>query len=229
MVQYESYQKKQMNNNKNTIAILGGTGALGSALAKKWAQNGYTVIIGSRKREKAEATAIELNKEKGSELIIGLDLIEASKICNLAVLAVPYSSHQKTLDVVKNHLIGKIIIDTTVPLQGNVTKVTLPNQGSAALEAQIFLGDEVKVVSALQNIGSHLIGSNKKIDAEVLVTGNDREAVKLVIELINDLGLTSWDAGCIENSAAAEALTSILIFINKRHKLKSSGIKITSH
>ena len=64
-----------MNNNKNTIAILGGTGALGSALAKKWAQNGYTVIIGSRKREKAEATAIELNKEKGSELIIGLDLI----------------------------------------------------------------------------------------------------------------------------------------------------------
>jgi NADPH-dependent F420 reductase len=218
-----------MNKEKTTIAILGGTGALGSALAKKWAQNGYTVIVGSRKKEKAEITAIELNKEIGSELIKGLDLIEASKNCNLAVMAVPYSSHQMTLDAVKNNLIGKIIIDTTVPLQGNVTKVSLPEKGSAALEAQIFLGDKVKVVSALQNIGSHLIGSDKNIDAEVLVTGNDREAVQSVRELINDLGLTSWDAGCIENSAAAEALTSILIFINKRHKLKSSGIKITSH
>jgi NADPH-dependent F420 reductase len=218
-----------MNKEKTTIAILGGTGALGSALAKKWAQNGYTVIVGSRKKEKAETTAIELNKEIGSELIKGLDLIEASKNCNLAVMAVPYSSHQMTLDAVKINLIGKIIIDTTVPLQGNVTKVSLPKKGSAALEAQIFLGDKVKVVSALQNIGSHLIGSDKNIDAEVLVTGNDREAVQLVRELINDLGLTSWDAGSIENSAAAEALTSILIFINKRHKLKSSGIKITSH
>jgi len=217
-----------MNKEKTTIAILGGTGALGSALAKKWAQNGYTVIVGSRKKEKAETTAIELNKEIGSELIKGLDLIEASKNCNLAVMAVPYSSHQMTLDAVKINLIGKIIIDTTVPLQGNVTKVSLPEKGSAALEAQIFLGDKVKVVSALQNIGSHLIGSDKNIDAEVLVTGNDREAVQLVRELINDLGLTSWDAGSIENSAAAEALTSILIFINKRHKLKSSGIKITS-
>ena len=218
-----------MNKEKTTIAILGGTGALGSALAKKWAQNGYTVIVGSRKKEKAETTAIELNKEIGSELIKGLDLIEASKNCNLAVMAVPYSSHQMTLDAVKINLIGKIIIDTTVPLQGNVTKVSLPKKGSAALEAQIFLGDKVKVVSALQNIGSHLIGSDKNIDAEVLVTGNDREAVQSVRELINDLGLTSWDAGSIENSAAAEALTSILIFINKRHKLKSSGIKITSH
>ncbi len=168
-----------MNKDKNTIAIFGGTGALGSALAKKWAQNGYTVIIGSRKKEKAEATAIELNKEIGSELIKGLDLIEASKHCNLAVMAVPYSSHQITLDVVKDNLIGKIIIDTTVPLQGNVTKVSLPEKGSAALEAQIFLGDKVKVVSALQNIGSHLIGSDKNIDAEVLVTGNDREAVQI--------------------------------------------------
>ena len=97
-----------MNKEKTTIAILGGTGALGSALAKKWAQNGYTVIVGSRKKEKAEITAIELNKEIGSELIKGLDLIEASKNCNLAVMAVPYSSHQMTLDAVKNNLILNI-------------------------------------------------------------------------------------------------------------------------
>ena len=90
------------------------------------------------------------------------------------------------------------------------------------------VGEEVLVVSALQNIGSHLVGSQEKIDAEVLVCGNSNDAVDEVITLIGDLGLQCWHAGSIENSAAAEALTSVLISINQKHKLKSSGIKITS-
>ena len=92
----------------------------------------------------------------------------------------------------------------------------------------MLLGEEVHVVSALQNIGSHLVGSEEKIDAEVLVCGNSNDAVDEVITLIGDLGLKCWHAGSIENSAAAEALTSVLISINQKHKLKSSGIKITS-
>ena len=89
----------------------------------------------------------------------------------------PYSRHADTLNLVKEDLEGKILIDTTVPLQKIVTKVQLPTIGSSAMEAQKMLGNEVEVVSALQNIGSHLVSSEDTIKAEVLVTGNNKGSV----------------------------------------------------
>ena len=218
-----------MMSKTKVIGIFGGTGALGSALSRKWSKSGHQIIIGSRNAEKAIAVAEEINAEVGNNNVTGSDLMEAAKNCGIAVLAVPFSSHSETLHQIKPFLSGKILVDTTVPLSKPVTKVNLPNSGSAALEAQLLLGEEVHVVSALQNIGSHLVGSEGSIDAEVLVCGNSSDAVDEVIELIGDLGLNCWHAGSIENSAAAEALTSVLIAINQKHKLKSSGIKITSH
>ena len=218
-----------MMSKTKVIGIFGGTGALGSALSRKWSKSGHQIIIGSRDAEKAIAVADEINAEVGNKNVTGSDLMEAAKNCGIAVLAVPFSSHSETLHQIKPFLSGKILVDTTVPLSKPVTKVNLPKSGSAALEAQLLLGEEVHVVSALQNIGSHLVGSEGSIDAEVLVCGNSSDAVEEVIELIGDLGLNCWHAGSIENSAAAEALTSVLIAINQKHKLKSSGIKITSH
>ena len=218
-----------MMSKTKVIGIFGGTGALGSALSRKWSKSGHQIIIGSRNAEKAIAVADEINAEVGNKNVTGSDLMEAAKNCGIAVLAVPFSSHSETLHQIKPFLSGKILVDTTVPLSKPVTKVNLPKSGSAALEAQLLLGEEVHVVSALQNIGSHLVGSEGSIDAEVLVCGNSSDAVEEVIELIGDLGLNCWHAGSIENSAAAEALTSVLIAINQKHKLKSSGIKITSH
>ena len=218
-----------MMSNTKVIGIFGGTGALGSALSRKWSKSGHQIIIGSRNAEKAISVADEINAEIGNSNVTGSDLMEAAKNCSIAILAVPYSSHSETLHQIKPFLSGKILVDTTVPLSKPVTKVNLPKPGSAALEAQLLLGDEVHVVSALQNIGSHLVGSEGSIDAEVLVCGNSDDAVDEVIGLIGDLGLNCWHAGSIENSAAAEALTSVLIAINQKHKLKSSGIKITSH
>jgi len=218
-----------MMSNTKVIGIFGGTGALGSALSKKWSKSGHQIIIGSRNAEKAISVADEINAEIGNDNVTGSDLMEAAKNCGIAILAVPYSSHSETLHQIKPFLSGKILVDTTVPLSKPVTKVSLPKSGSAALEAQMLLGEDVHVVSALQNIGSHLVGSDDSIDAEVLVCGNSNDAVDEVIELLGDLGLNCWHAGSIENSAAAEALTSVLIAINQKHKLKSSGIKITSH
>ncbi|MAJ30110.1 MAG: NADPH-dependent F420 reductase [Gammaproteobacteria bacterium] len=217
-----------MTSKSKVIGIFGGTGALGSALSKKWSKTGHQIIIGSRNADKAISVAEEINAEIGNNNVTGSDLMETAKNCGIAVLAVPYFSHSETLNQIKPFLSGKILVDTTVPLSKPVTKVNLPKQGSAALEAQMLLGEEVLVVSALQNIGSHLVGSQEKIDAEVLVCGNSNDAVDEVITLIGDLGLQCWHAGSIENSAAAEALTSVLISINQKHKLKSSGIKITS-
>ena len=217
-----------MTSKSRVIGIFGGTGALGSALSKKWSKAGHQIIIGSRNADKAISVAEEINAEIENENVTGSDLMETAKNCGIAVLAVPYFSHSETLNQIKPFLSGKILVDTTVPLSKPVTKVNLPKHGCAALEAQTLLGEEVHVVSALQNIGSHLVGSEEKIDAEVLVCGNSNDAVDEVITLIGDLGLQCWHAGSIENSAAAEALTSVLISINQKHKLKSSGIKITS-
>ena len=211
------------------IGIFGGTGALGSALSRKWSTAGHQIVIGSRNAEKAISVAEEINAETGNKNVTGSDLMETAKNCDIAILTVPYSSHSETLRQIKPFLGGKILIDTTVPLSKPVTKVSLPESGSAALEAQLILGEDIHVVSALQNIGSHLVGSEGPIHAEVLVCGNSDDAVHEVIALIADLGLNCWHAGSIENSAAAEALTSVLISINQKHKLKSSGIKITSH
>ena len=218
-----------MMSNTKVIGIFGGTGALGSALSRKWSKSGHQIIIGSRNAEKAISVADEINAEIGNSNVTGIDLMDAAYNCIISIIAVPYSSHSETLHQIKPFLSGKILVDTTVPLSKPVTKVNLPKSGSAALEAQLLLGDEVHVVSALQNIGSHLVGSEGSIDAEVLVCGNSDDAVDEVIGLIGDLGLNCWHAGSIENSAAAEALTSVLIAINQKHKLKSSGIKITSH
>ena len=217
-----------MTSKSRVIGIFGGTGALGSALSKKWSKAGHQIIIGSRNADKAISVAEEINAEIENDNVTGSDLMETAKNCGIAVLAVPYFSHSETLNQIKPFLSGKILVDTTVPLSKPVTKVNLPKHGCAALEAQTLLGEEVHVVSALQNIGSHLVGSEEKIDAEVLVCGNSNDAVDQVITLIGDLGLQCWHAGSIENSAAAEALTSVLISINQKHKLKSSGIKITS-
>ena len=217
-----------MTSKSRVIGIFGGTGALGSALSEKWSKAGHQIIIGSRNADKAISVAEEINAEIENDNVTGSDLMETAKNCGIAVLAVPYFSHSETLNQIKPFLSGKILVDTTVPLSKPVTKVNLPKNGSAALEAQMLLGEKVHVVSALQNIGSHLVGSEEKIDAEVLVCGNSNDAVDEVITLIGDLGLQCWHAGSIENSAAAEALTSVLISINQKHKLKSSGIKITS-
>ena len=218
-----------MPSGKLKIAIFGGTGDLGSALAKKWAKKGYGIIIGSRSKEKATRIARSMRKELDVKSIDGFESAEAAKHCDLGVITIPYISHATTLKTVKEFMQGKILVDTTVPFQKEVTKVSLPKAGSAAIEAQNILGDGVTVIAALQNIGSHLLSSEDSIDAEVLISGNDEEAVNLVTELIEDLGLRSWHAGPLENSAAAEAVTSILIAINKKYKRKSSGIKITSH
>ena len=170
-------------SNTKVIGIFGGTGALGSALSRKWSKSGHQIIIGSRNAEKAISVADEINAEIGNSNVTGSDLMEAAKNCSIAILAVPYSSHSETLHQIKPFLNGKILVDTTVPLSKPVTKVNLPKSGSAALEAQLLLGDEVHVVSALQNIGSHLVGS------EILLMPKSWYVVTHMMRLMKSLGL----------------------------------------
>lgn len=212
-----------------SIAVLGGTGKQGKGLAYRWARAGYHVLIGSREEESAKNVAIELTAMLGEGVsIMGMTNSQSAKEADIVVLSVPYSAHRSTLESVKEHLNGKILVDVTVPLvPPKVSKVQMPAAGSAAQEAKEIVGDGVQVCAAFQNISYEHLMSDDEVACDVLVTGTSKEAREEVLKLVQAIGLTGWDAGVIENTVVVEGMTSVLIGINKKYGSTHAGIKIT--
>jgi len=211
-----------------TLAVLGGTGKEGKALAYRWAKAGYNVIIGSRSQEKAKAAAQELNARLGSGQVRGMLNPEAASACDIAVLTVPYAAHAATLESVRAELAGKVLVDVTVPIQPpKVTVVHIPPGGSAAREAQSLLGEATRVVSAFQNVSHEHLEEDHPVPCDVLVSGDDREAKEQVLHLVQAAGMVGWDAGPLQNAIVAEGLTAVLLGINRRYKMKGAGMRIT--
>ena len=211
------------------ITIVGGSGALGAGLAKRWARKGHQIIIGSRDEKRASEAASRLNNEAGTTSIVGMENKVASENGEIVVLTVPFSNHMSTLSLIAPALDNKILIDVTVPLvPPKVRTVHIPEGGSCAKAAQEFLGKAVRVVSAFQSVAAtHLDDLEHEIDCDVLVCGNDPEAREVVVELASDADMKAWHAGVIANSIVAEAMTSSLIFMNNRYKIDGAGLRIT--
>jgi NADPH-dependent F420 reductase len=211
------------NSNSATIAVIGGTGDLGSAIARRLGKAGRRVIIGSRSQENADAAAARLGFG-----LSGMDLAGAAQAADIIIVTVPFAAQETTLREIAPHVRGKIVVDTTVPLvPPRVMRVQLPDEGSAAVRAQGFLGEEVKVVSAFHNVAAHKLIEDGDFACDVLVFGDDKASRSEVIELVRASGLRGIHAGALVNSVAAEALTSILIFINKAYSVDGAGIQIT--
>jgi NADPH-dependent F420 reductase len=211
------------------VSILGGTGEQGPGMALRWAKAGVEVIIGSRQQEKAEQVAAELNQELGHDLIKGMANPDAASASEVVALTVPFAAHNSTLASVKDHLAGKILIDVCVPLDpDNPRKMLPPASGSATEEAQAMLGESTRVVAAFQNVSAHeLRHLEHRIDCDVLVCGNDREARQIVMRLAEQMGLHAVDAGLAYQARVVEGITALLIGLNIRHKVKGSGVKIS--
>jgi len=214
------------------IAVLGGTGNLGLGLAGRWAQAGYEVVIGSRAADKAQAAAEELRKllaarGRTNATVRGADNLAAATAAQVVALTVPFENQKAILELVKPALQGKIFIDATVPLvPPRVARVQLPKEGSAGRIAQNLLGEAVKVVSAFQNVAADLLQSGEELDCDVLVCGDSKEAREQVVKLVAAAGMRGFHAGSLDNGAAADALTSVLIFINKQYGCHA-GIRLT--
>lgn len=209
---------------KRSIAVIGGTGAEGRGLALRWAAAGHEVIIGSRDAEKARAAAAAMKTNVQGEANLA-----AAHRASLVVLAVPYAAQLATVREIRPALAGKILVDVTVPLvPPKVGTVQLPEGGSCVVRVQQELGSEVRVVSAFQNVSAHKLADlGQRIACDVLVCADQREARRTVMALCEDAGLRGIDAGPLANSAAAEALTSLLIWINRTYKIPDAGIAIT--
>lgn len=219
-----------MTDTKPSIAVLGGSGDLGSGLALRWARAGYPVIIGSRTAEKGESAAAAIQERFPEASVRGADNLAAASDGDIVVMTVPWSHHRPTLESIRDVVQGKIFVDVTVPLvPPKVSRVQMPPEGSAGMAAQEFLGPEVQVVSAFQNVAAdHLADLDHDPDCDVLVAGNVVAAREQVVELVQACGMTGWHVGPIDNSTVAEALTSVLIFMNKRYKSPGAGIRITN-
>lgn len=206
-----------------TVAIVGGSGDLGSAIGGRLARAGRKVIIGSRTAERAAATAERLGFGA-----TGMTNEDAAAAGDIVIVTVPFTAQEGTLREIASHVAGKIVVDTTVPLMPpRVMRVQLPAEGSAAIRAQTILGAEVKVVSAFHNVAAHKLARNEDVACDVLVFGDDKAARTQVIGLVRDCGLRGLHGGALVNSAAAEAFTSVLIFINKTYSVDGAGLQIS--
>jgi 8-hydroxy-5-deazaflavin:NADPH oxidoreductase len=211
------------------IGILGGTGKEGAGLAGRWARAGHEIIIGSRDAARARTKAAELGTLVPDARVQGLGNREAATAAEVVVIALPANGLAATLAEVREACRGKVVVSTVVPLTfGGPRLFTPPAPGSAAEQAQELLGPEARVVASFHHIAAHELSSTEQdIECDLLLCGGDAEAKQRVGELGASMGLRVVDVGPLTNAGPLEGITAVLATINRRYKLKNSGIKIT--
>lgn len=215
-----------------TVAIIGGTGDLGFALAQRWAKAGVPVVIGSRDRNRAEEAAARAKQAVSGAEVTGADNAEAAVQATIVVVTVPFAAQIATLNGIKAVLKQQVLIDTTVPLAaavgGRASRMLGVWEGSCAQAAQALL-PAVHVVSAFHNVSADVLGNlNATPDCDVFICGDDVDAKQKAEALVNLIpGLRALDAGPLEMSRITESITALLISLNRRYKTRHSGIRIT--
>jgi 8-hydroxy-5-deazaflavin:NADPH oxidoreductase len=210
----------------NRVAIVGGTGEQGRGLARRFGISGLPVVIGSRDGERAAEVAASL----GLSNVTGTDNATAVADADTVIIAVPWAGHEATIKELAPALAGKLVIDCVNPLgfdQQGAFALAVP-EGSAAQQAAALLPDST-VVAAFHHISAVLLldESVEKIDGDVLVLGDDREATDAVQELVSRIpDLRGVFAGRLRNAHQVEAMTANLISINRRYKAHA-GLKVT--
>jgi NADPH-dependent F420 reductase len=210
---------------KFNVAIVGGTGNLGTALALRLGAPGVKVIIGSRDEQKAQAAVEALKPKMRAGELAGTTNRQAVRDGDFVVIAVPYEGHEQMVQDLKGQVGGKIIVDTVVPL--NKGKPFVPAAGSALQEAQGILGDEAAVIGALHNVSALDLGDVDAPLGDVLVCGDNAEAKQKVMEVISRIGARTFDGGTAAHAYVIEGLTGVIIHLNRKYKSKHGSIRIT--
>lgn len=215
------------------IAIIGGTGDLGFALATRWAKAGVRVTIGSREKAKAEAAVERLKEIVPEAEADGLDNPAAAASSKTVVVAVPFSGFVPIYRAISESLQDDaVVIDATVPVEasvgGKATHVFGVWEGSAAQLGLAFLPKGTKMCAAFHTLSASAVADlGTDLDGDILVCGSKlgKETVKALIELMPALRFV--DAGPLENARIIEPITALLIGINHRYGTDRAGIAIT--
>jgi NADPH-dependent F420 reductase len=214
-----------------TVGILGGTGDQGRGLAYRFARAGQRVVIGSRSAERGAQAAAEIAAMPGATGdVSGNGNAEAAQLADLVIVAVPWEGHAETVASVRGPLHGKIVVDCVNPLGFDAKgpyALRVP-EGSAAQQTESLL-PESRVCAAFHHVSAVVLCDPTvlSIDLDVLVLGEDREAVAVVIALANRIeGVRGVFAGRLRNAHQVEAFTANIIAINRRYKAHV-GLRIT--
>ena len=227
-------RREQIAQSRQTIAIIGGTGALGFGLAVRWAIAGVPIVIGSRDAGRAAEAAEKVIERAGSGDATGVENEEAAGRASTVLLAVPFRAQSENLNNLRNALQPQTtLIDATVPLAaaigGRATRTLGVWQGSAAQQAEEMAPRGVTVVSAFHTVSAAALSDPAhELDEDVLIAGDDRKVKDAVADLVRRIpGLRPVDCGELEVARILEQLTPLLISVNKRHKIKHSGVRLT--
>jgi NADPH-dependent F420 reductase len=209
------------------IAILGGTGKEGSGLAARWARAGHTIVIGSRDAERARGKAEEMRRATGKSAISGASNADAATEGEVIVIALPPDGLSATLPGLAAACTGKVVISTVVSLTfGGGRLFNPPAAGSSAEEALALLPG-AKLAASFHHIAAHELSETEHaIECDLLMCG-DADGKKVAAELGASMGLRAIDVGAITNAGPLEGITAVLATINRRHKIKNAGIRIT--
>jgi len=222
-----------------TVAVIGGTGALGFGLAVRWSLAGVPIVIGSRSPERAEEAAAKVSERvrgAGGDAaeVEGFQNEDAASRAATVLLAVPFRAQSENLNNLRGALRpSSTLVDATVPLAaaigGRATRTLGVWQGSAAQQAEEMAPRGVAVVSAFHTVSAAALSDpGKALDEDVLIAGDDRKAKDDVAALVRRIpGLRPVDCGELEVARILEQLTPLLISVNKRHKIKHSGVRLT--
>jgi NADPH-dependent F420 reductase len=218
-----------------TVAIVGGTGDLGFGLAVRLAAAGIPVTIGSRARERAERAGERAREIAGSEApVVGAENPGAVAGADLTFVTVPYAGQAEIYRSLKEHWPrDAVVCDTTTPLAtavgGRPTQVLRPWQGSAAEQAMGLLPKGVRLVAGFHTVSAEpLTEVQVPLDADVLLCGDDREAVAAVGALAERIPGARWvHCGPLSMARILEPLTAVLISVNRSYGVKGAAVRLT--
>lgn len=220
------------------IGIIGGTGGMGKGFALRWSQN-HNVIVGSRDAIRASESAKEytnLAKESFGQIngtITGNDNVSVAKDSDVLILSIPYenidSVCSEILPAVKDSC---VVVSPIVPMvKTDVGFEFIPIKENKPFSYQLvlkYMKNKSKLVSAFHVISEKkLVNPTMVLDYDIFVCGDDKEAIEIVNNLINEIkGLRPIYLGPGELSYLAEISTPLLLNAMIRNKIKNPGIKI---
>jgi hypothetical protein len=214
------------------IALVGGTGDIGTGFAVRWAEN-HEIIIGSRKADKALDSAAQVMKMiEGKGNVRGEDNGSAIAAADVVVLCVPYEHLVSVTSDLKASYQNQLVVSPVVPMSynGKHFEFVPPKEGSAALQARSLLPAGMRIVSAFHTIcAAALQDKDSELKADVLICGDDAEAIAIVSGLASEIkNPRPLTAGPLAVSAMVESLTPLILNVARRNKIKDAGIKIVT-
>ena len=201
------------------VAVVGGTGPFGRALATRLKEAGDEVVIGSREAARAAATAAALGVE-------GATNAQAVRRADIVVLATQADAALSTARDLREAIGTTPVLSVASELRFTAEGV-LPSPESTSIAERIQEELEGPVVAGLHSLAATNLGSEQPPDEDAFVCGDDAHAKHLALELAGRVTSgRALDAGPLASARALEGLTAVLVNLNKRYRAHA-GLRVT--